>query len=96
MRRDLVERMGIAQPPCLLIDGTLVPLRHWRRFGPGHLLLPEDALGYCAAKSEVNPSVHTPRSSMTQIQPAQSPSFPATCSGLELTISPARAAKATV
>lgn len=47
-----VERMGIAQAPCLLIDGTPVHLRHWRRFGTGHLLLPEAALGYCAAKKE--------------------------------------------
>jgi len=27
-------------------------VRHWRRFGKGHLRLPEAALGYCAAKKE--------------------------------------------
>jgi hypothetical protein len=43
LRRHLVERMGIAQAPCQLIDGTPVYLRHWRRFGQGHLLLPEAA-----------------------------------------------------
>lgn len=52
MRQHLVERMGITGGPCLLIDGTPVHLRHWRRFGAGHLLLPEAALGYCAAKKE--------------------------------------------
>jgi len=52
LRQHLVERMGIAEVPCLLIDGTPVHLRHWRRFGQGHLLLPEAALGYCAAKRE--------------------------------------------
>lgn len=44
--------MGLGGAPCLLLDGTPIHLRHWRRFGPGHLLLPEAALGYCAAKKE--------------------------------------------
>ncbi len=44
--------MGLADAPCQLIDGTPVQVRHWRRFGKGHLLLPEAALGYCAAKKE--------------------------------------------
>lgn len=52
MRRHLVEQMGVTGAPCHLIDGTPVHLRHWRRFGKGHLLLPEAALGYCAAKKE--------------------------------------------
>ena len=52
MRQHLVERMGIADTPCQLIDGTPVQVRHWRRFGKGHLRLPEAALGYCAAKKE--------------------------------------------
>ena len=52
MHAHLVEGMGIAGQPCQLIDGTPVHLRHWRRFGRGHLLLPEAALGYCAAKKE--------------------------------------------
>ena len=52
MRQHLVAQMGIATSPCQLIDGTPVQVRHWRRFGKGHLLLPEAALGYCAAKKE--------------------------------------------
>ena len=50
MRQHLVAQMGIVDAPCQIIDGTPVPVRHWRRFGQGHLLLPEAALGYCAAK----------------------------------------------
>ena len=52
MRQHVVERMGVARPPFLLIDGTPVKVRHWRRYGKGHLLLPEAALGHCAAKRE--------------------------------------------
>jgi hypothetical protein len=52
MRRHLVEQMGVHEAPCQLIDGTPVHLRHWRRYGPGHLLLPEAALGHCASKKE--------------------------------------------
>ncbi len=52
LRRHLVEQMGVAGAPCQLIDGTPVQVRHWRRFGRGHLRLPEAALGYCAAKRE--------------------------------------------
>ena len=52
MRQHLVAQMDIVNTPCQLIDGTPVHLRHWRRFGKGHLLLPEAALGYCASKKE--------------------------------------------
>lgn len=52
MRQQLVEKMGLYQTPCQLIDGTPVHLRHWRRFGKGHLQLPEAALGHCASKKE--------------------------------------------
>lgn len=52
MRLHLVAKMGVADAPYQLVDGTPVRLRHWRRFGPGHLLLPEAALGHCAAKRE--------------------------------------------
>ncbi len=56
MRQHLVARMGLASGPCqpsvMLIDGTPVQVRHWRRFGKGHLLWPEAALGYCAAKKQ--------------------------------------------
>jgi Transposase DDE domain len=52
MRQHLVEQMGLWDAPYQVIDGTPVHLRHWRRYGKGHLLLPEAALGYCAAKKE--------------------------------------------
>ncbi len=52
MHQHLVAQMGVANTRCQLIDGTPVHLRHWRRFGKGHLLLPEAALGYCASKKE--------------------------------------------
>ncbi len=52
LHQHLVERMGVARTPCQLIDGTPVQVRHWRRFGPGHLRLPEAALGYCASRKE--------------------------------------------
>lgn len=52
MRRFLVEKMGAFQAPCRLIEGTPIPIRPWRRFGKGHLMLPPAALGYCAAKKE--------------------------------------------
>ena len=45
MRQSLIKEMGLRDAPCQLIDGTPVHLRHWRRFGKGHLLLPEAALG---------------------------------------------------
>ena len=56
MRQHLVERLGLHEAPCQqeirLIDGTPVHLRHWRRYGRGHLLLGEAALGHCASKKE--------------------------------------------
>ena len=52
MRRDIVERMGWLTEECRLIDGTPIHARHWRRFGRGHLMLPEAAWGHCAAKKE--------------------------------------------
>lgn len=52
MRQHLVTQMGIANAPCQIIDGTPVQVRHWRRFGKGHLLWPEAALGHCAAKKQ--------------------------------------------
>lgn len=39
-------------PPEAVVDGTPVHVRHWRRYGPHHLALPEADLGYCAAKRE--------------------------------------------
>jgi hypothetical protein len=52
LRHEIVKRMGALAQPIRLIDGTPVHVRHWRRYGPGHLLLPEAALGHCAAKKE--------------------------------------------
>jgi len=52
LRQHLVASMGAASASCQLIDGTPVQVRHWRRFGKGHLCLPEAALGYCAAKKK--------------------------------------------
>ncbi len=52
MRRDIVESMGWLMDECRLIDGTPIHARHWRRFGKGHLMLPEASLGHCAAKKE--------------------------------------------
>jgi hypothetical protein len=57
LRQHLVAQRGIQATTCHLIDGTPVHLRHlnlrhWRRFGKGHLLLPEASLGFCASKKE--------------------------------------------
>lgn len=52
LREHLVAQMNIAQSPHQLIDGTPVQVRHWRRYGKGHWLLPEAALGHCAAKKQ--------------------------------------------
>lgn len=50
MRQHLVRQMGVATSPCQLIDGASVQVRHWRRFGPGTLRLPEAVLGFYASK----------------------------------------------
>jgi len=52
MRQDVIARMGVAEAPCQIIDGTPVKVRHWRRFGRRHLRLPGAALGHCASKKE--------------------------------------------
>jgi len=52
LRQQIVGQMGALAEPIRLIDGTPVHVRHWRRFGTGHLMLPEAALGHCAAKKE--------------------------------------------
>ncbi len=52
MRRDIVDSQQWRTSPYRLIDGTPVIVRHWRRYGLGHLMLPEAALGHCAAKKE--------------------------------------------
>jgi len=52
MRLELVGKMGAFEQQYRLIDGTPIHVRHWRRFGKTHLMLPNAALGYCAAKKE--------------------------------------------
>ncbi len=52
LRYQILQQMGVLQETIRLIDGTPVHIRHWRRFGRGHLMLPEAALGHCAAKKE--------------------------------------------
>jgi hypothetical protein len=52
LRHEILKQMGALQEEVRLIDGTPVHVRHWRRFGKTHLMMPEAALGYCAAKKE--------------------------------------------
>jgi hypothetical protein len=52
MRRWVVAQMGAYEEEYRLIDGTPIQVRHWRRYGRTHLMLPDAALGYCAAKKE--------------------------------------------
>jgi hypothetical protein len=52
LRHHIVEQMGALQAVVRLIDGTPIHVRHWRRYGKTHLMLPEAALGHCAAKKE--------------------------------------------
>ncbi len=52
MRRWVLEQMGAYAEEYRLIDGTPIQVRHWRRYGRTHLMLPDAALGYCAAKKE--------------------------------------------
>jgi hypothetical protein len=52
LRHHLVQQLGGLATEYRLIDGTPIHVRHWRRYGPGHLLLPQASLGYCAAKKE--------------------------------------------
>jgi hypothetical protein len=52
LRQALVRDLDVTHVPHRLIDGTPIHVRHWRRYGRGHLLLEQAALGYCAAKKE--------------------------------------------
>jgi hypothetical protein len=52
LRRWVVAELGAYQAEYRLIDGTPIHVRHWRRYGKGHLMLPGAELGYCAAKRE--------------------------------------------
>jgi hypothetical protein len=52
LRYSVVARLEAFSEPYRLTDGTPIHVRHWRRFGKGHLLLREASLGFCAAKRE--------------------------------------------
>src|SRR5579871_4823264 len=52
LRHEIVKQMGTLRETMRLINGTPVHVRHWRRYGPGHVMLEEAALGHCAAKKE--------------------------------------------
>lgn len=38
MRQHIVQQLGLQEEAFQLIDGTPIRVRHWRRYGPGHLL----------------------------------------------------------
>ncbi len=52
LRIQLVREVSAQLPTEGVTDGTPIHVRHWRRYGPRHLALPEADLGYCAAKRE--------------------------------------------
>ncbi len=52
LRIQLVREVSAHLPTEGVTDGTPIHIRHWRRYGPHHLALPEADLGYCAAKRE--------------------------------------------
>src|SRR4029079_8035229 len=52
LRVQLTREISAQLPPEGVTDGTPIHVRHWRRYGPHHLALPEADVGYCAAKRE--------------------------------------------
>jgi hypothetical protein len=52
LRFELVQKIDVFEQDYRLIDGTPIHVRHWRRYGKTHLMLPGATLGYCAAKKE--------------------------------------------
>jgi hypothetical protein len=52
LRLWVVQQVEALAQTYRLIDGTPLHVRHWRRYGRGHLLLREASLGYCASKKE--------------------------------------------
>jgi hypothetical protein len=52
LRLWVVQQLDAFTEAYRLTDGTPIHVRHWRRYGKGHLLLREAALGYCASKQE--------------------------------------------
>lgn len=50
LREYLLERMDARSDPYRIVDSAPIIVRHWRRYGPGHLMMPDASLGYCAAK----------------------------------------------
>ena len=52
LRVQVAQGLLAELPPEAVVDGTPIHIRHWRRYGPGHLALPDAELGYCASKRE--------------------------------------------
>jgi hypothetical protein len=52
LRLWVVQQLEAFTAAYRLTDGTPIHVRHWRRYGLGHLQLREAALGYCASKRE--------------------------------------------
>ena len=52
LRLWVVQQLEAFPQPLRLTDGTPIHVRHWRRYGKGHLQLREATLGYCASKRE--------------------------------------------
>jgi hypothetical protein len=50
LRQYLLECMDARSDPYRIMDSAPIIVRHWRRYGPGHLTMPGATLGYCAAK----------------------------------------------
>lgn len=54
LRIELVQQVSaqLQLPAEGVVDGTPIHVRHWRRYGPKCLALPDADMGYCAAKRE--------------------------------------------
>jgi hypothetical protein len=52
LRVSLAQELLADEAPEAVTDSTPIQVRHWRRYGPRHLALPDAELGYCAAKRE--------------------------------------------
>lgn len=52
LRLWVVQQLEAFTQAYRLVDGTPIHVRHWRRYGKGHLLLREATLGHCASKKE--------------------------------------------
>src|SRR5712691_7801329 len=52
LRQWVLKQLDAYAAEYRLIDSTPIHVRHWRRYGPTHLMLPDAEGGYCAAKKE--------------------------------------------